>query len=104
MSVTPDGGGHWRAATDGGIFSFGSARFFGSVGARLNKQVEGMTTASSGNGYWMVASDSGIFAFGDAGFHGSTGGRSLSAPTAGMIPNGNGYTLIGQDGQVYPFA
>jgi hypothetical protein len=52
----------------------------------------------------MVASDGGIFAFGDAGFHGSLGGQTLSAPIAGMIPNGNGYTLIGQDGQLYPFS
>jgi hypothetical protein len=31
------------------------------------------------------------------------GGQTLSAPIAGMIPNGSGYTLIGQDGQLYPF-
>jgi hypothetical protein len=36
-------------------------------------------------------------------FLGSLGGRTLSAPIAGMIPNGSGYTLIGQDGQLYPF-
>ncbi len=52
----------------------------------------------------MVASDGGVFCFGDAAFHGSLGGRTLSAPIGGMIPNGSGYTLIGQDGQEYPFS
>ena len=62
-----------------------------------------MIPTPDGLGYWMVASDGGIFTFGDATFHGSLGGRTLSAPIAGMIPNGAGYTLIGQDGQEYPF-
>jgi len=63
-----------------------------------------MTSTPSGHGYWMVASDGGIFTFGDATFHGSTGAQRLAAPIAGMIPYGAGYTLIGQDGQTYPFA
>ena len=51
----------------------------------------------------MVADDGGIFAFGDAPYKGSMGGSHLSAPIAGMVPNGDGYTLLGQDGQLYPF-
>ena len=105
MSVTPTGAGYWMVASDGGIFAFGDAKFYGSTGGiHLNRPIEGMTATPSGHGYWMVASDGGIFAFGDARFHGSTGGRALAAPIAGMVPNGSGYTLIGQDGQLYPFA
>jgi len=105
MAVTPSGGGYWLVAADGGIFAFGDAPFYGSLGSlRLNKPIEAMIPTPDGRGYWMVASDGGIFAFGDAGFHGSLGGRTLSAPIAGMIPNGSGYTLIGQDGQLYPFS
>ncbi|HXW79298.1 MAG TPA: hypothetical protein VEJ84_07350, partial [Acidimicrobiales bacterium] len=105
MSVTPSGKGYWMVATDGGIFSFGDAKFYGSTGnIRLNKPITGMTATPSGQGYWMVASDGGIFAFGDAKFYGSMGGQHLSAPIAGMIPNSTGgYTLIGEDGQIYPF-
>jgi ribosomal protein L24E len=104
MSVTPSGRGYWMVASDGGIFTFGDARFYGSTGAiRLNKPITGMTATPSGRGYWMVASDGGIFTFGDATFRGSTGNRALSAPIAGMVPRGSGYTLIGQDGQLYPF-
>jgi ribosomal protein L24E len=104
MAVTPRGTGYWMVASDGGIFAF-NAPFYGSTGSlQLNKPIEAMIPTPDGRGYWMVASDGGIFAFGDATFHGSLGGRTLSAPIAGMIPNGKGYTLIGQDGQLYPFS
>ncbi len=105
MATTPDGAGYWLVASDGGIFTFGDAPFYGSLGSiHLTKPIEAMIATPDGGGYWMVASDGGIFCFGDAVFHGSLGGRTLSAPIAGMIPNGSGYTLIGQDGQLYPFS
>ena len=73
--ATPNGGGYWLVGSDGGIFSFGDARFYGSTGSlRLNKPIVGMATTPDGGGYWLVASDGGIFSYGDAGFHGSMGG------------------------------
>lgn len=30
MATTPDDGGYWMAASDGGVFAFGDAAFFGS--------------------------------------------------------------------------
>ena len=32
MATTPDGKGYWLVASDGGIFSFGDAQFYGSMG------------------------------------------------------------------------
>ena len=32
MAATPDGGGYWLVASDGGIFTFGDAAFYGSTG------------------------------------------------------------------------
>jgi hypothetical protein len=59
-------------AADGGIFTFGDARFFGSTGAlALNEPIVGMAATPDGNGYWMVAADGGVFSFGDAQYHGS---------------------------------
>jgi len=59
-------------ASDGGIFSFGDAQFYGSMGGHpLNEPVVAMESTADGRGYWMVASDGGVFAFGDAGFVGS---------------------------------
>ena len=32
MAATPDGDGYWLVASDGGIFSFGDAKYYGSNG------------------------------------------------------------------------
>ena len=67
-------------AADGGVFTFGDARFYGSTGGmRLNQPIVGMAATPTGHGYWLVASDGGIFSFGDAEFHGSTGGMHLTS-------------------------
>ena len=98
--------GYWQVASDGGIFTFGGAQFYGSTGSlRLNKPVVGMAPTPDGNGYWLVASDGGVFAFGDAGFYGSTGSIVLNKPIIGMIPtiDGGGYWLIASDGGVFAF-
>nr|MDA8269220.1 hypothetical protein [Actinomycetota bacterium] len=72
-------------ASDGGVFAFGDARFFGSTGAMtLSKPIVGMAVAPDGGGYWLVASDGGVFAFGDAPFLGSTGNLVLARPIVGM--------------------
>ena len=43
MAPTPDGGGYWIAASDGGIFNYGSANFSGSEGSVvLNRPVVGV--------------------------------------------------------------
>ena len=53
--------GYW-VASDGGVFSFGSAQFYGSMGAKpLNKPIVGMAAAPGGNGHWEVGSDGGVF-------------------------------------------
>jgi len=71
-AATADGKGYWLVASDGGIFAFGDAGFFGSTGAlALNRPIVGMAATADGKGYWLVASDGGIFAFGDAAFYGS---------------------------------
>ena len=81
------GKGYWLVASDGGIFDFGDADFFGSTGGiTLNKPIVGMAATPTGKGYWLVASDGGIFDFGDADFFGSTGGITLNKPIVGMAP------------------
>jgi hypothetical protein len=85
MASTPDGAGYWLVASDGGIFAFGDAQFYGSMGGRpLNQPIVGIASTPDGAGYWLVAADGGIFAFGDALFHGSMGGLSLNQPMVGI--------------------
>jgi len=106
MVSTPDGGGYWLVATDGGIFSFGDAGFEGSTGGmQLNQPIVGMAPTPSGRGYWLVASDGGIFSFGDAPFEGSTGAMHLNQPIVGMAPtpDGSGYWLVASDGGIFSF-
>ncbi len=104
--VEPTGDGYWLDARDGGVFAFGDADFFGSMGGtRLNQPVVGMAATPSGQGYWLVARDGGIFAFGDAQFYGSTGNIRLNQPIVGMAatPSGLGYWLVASDGGIFAF-
>jgi hypothetical protein len=98
--------GYWEVASDGGIFAFGTAAFYGSMGGKpLNKPIVGMAATPTGGGYWMVASDGGIFAFGNAQFYGSMGGKPLNQPIVGMAatPTGGGYWLVASDGGIFAF-
>ena len=106
LAATRDGKGYWLLGQDGGVFSYGTAAFYGSTGGmRLNQPVVGIAATPSGHGYWMVASDGGIFSFGDAGFHGSTGALHLNQPIVGMTPtpSGHGYWLVASDGGIFSF-
>ncbi|HKN39146.1 MAG TPA: hypothetical protein VJ456_08570, partial [Acidimicrobiia bacterium] len=98
--------GYWLAASDGGIFAYGSAAFAGSTGAiRLAKPIVAMAPSPTGKGYWLTAADGGVFSFGDAAFAGSTGSIKLAQPIAGMAANpaGKGYWLVASDGGVFAF-
>jgi hypothetical protein len=98
--------GYWEVASDGGIFSLGSAPYLGSMGSTpLNKPVVGIAGTSDGQGYWEVASDGGIFNFGDATFLGSMGGTPLNKPVVGIAatPDGSGYWEVASDGGIFTF-
>jgi hypothetical protein len=104
----PSGGiaGYWLVGSDGGIFTFGTAGFAGSMGGQhLDAPMVGMARTNDHGGYWTVASDGGIFSFGDAAFHGSMGGRHLNAPMVGMAPtaDGGGYWTVASDGGIFSF-
>jgi hypothetical protein len=107
-SATPEGSrsasGYRIVASDGGVFAYGDADFYGSTGGMtLNKPIVGMASTPDGQGYWLVASDGGIFAVGDADFYGSTGGMTLNKPIVGMAttPDGQGYWLVASDGGIF---
>src|SRR4029077_112985 len=62
MAATPTGKGAWRVASDGGGFTSGDARFYGSTGSmHLNQPIVGIAATRTGRGYWFVASDGGVF-------------------------------------------
>jgi hypothetical protein len=72
MAATADGHGYWLVASDGGIFTFGDARYLGSgVGTvvPLDPAVPqlgtepasfvGMAVAPGGSGYWLLGGPGG---------------------------------------------
>jgi hypothetical protein len=104
MAATADGQGYWLVASDGGIFSYGDAAFYGSRGGQpLNQPIVGMAATHDGGGYWFVARDGGIFSYGDAPFLGSTGGTPLNAPIVGMASAPQGYWMVASDGGIFNF-
>jgi len=109
--------GYWLVGSDGGIFSFGSAGFHGSMGGiTLQRPVVGIVPTANRGGYWLDASDGGVFSFGDTQFYGSIPAlgihpagsglpKSLNAAIVGMVPSHDqaGYFMVAADGGVFSF-
>jgi hypothetical protein len=84
QAANPSGSGYWLVAADGGVFTYGDAKFYGSLGGKkLRSPIVGITPTPTGGGYWLIAKDGGVFAFGDAEFRGSAGAGRLVAPVVG---------------------
>ena len=101
IAATRSGNGYWVAAADGGVFTFGDAKFLGSTGGlALSAPIVGIAPTPSGNGYWLAARDGGVFTFGDATSHGASGARALGAPVVGIAPTRSayGYWLVAANG------
>jgi len=97
-----NGSGYWLVSSDGGVFTYGTAQFYGSMaGKHLHSPITGIVATADGHGYWLVAKDGGVFAFGDAVFEGSMGGKTLAAPVVGMTPS-NGDAGSGATGAQGP--
>jgi hypothetical protein len=116
--------GYVLAASDSGVFSFGSASFAGSMAGRpLNAPIVALSETPDGGGYWLVGQDRGVFAFGDAPFEGSRNDTSFppcspsigcaarpiipvdSNPAVAFFSTGpNSYRIAMSDGTTYPYA
>ncbi|WP_276937084.1 hypothetical protein, partial [Ferrimicrobium acidiphilum] len=121
---TPNGGGYWLIAADGGVFDFGNAKFYGSTYSQghtglggsnpISGRIVGGVATPSGNGYWLVSSTGAVYNFGGAanegdaaskGYTGLGGSHPLPAPIVSIAADsaGTGYWLVGSDGSVYNF-
>jgi cell wall-associated NlpC family hydrolase len=112
MAALPDGQGYWLASADGGVYAFGSAKFYGSVESahvqHVAGPVVGIAAARDGNGYWLVSSRGDVYSFGGARFFGpsaSLRGRVGVAPIVAIVPTpgGAGYWLVSSNGGVFSF-
>jgi len=98
--------GYYILGSDGGIFSYGSAPFRGSLpGLGIHAHAVLMALTPDQGGYWVLGSDGGVFTFGDARFFGSVPGTG--SHTVGVdlkpTPDGGGYWILGSDGSVFAF-
>ncbi|HVE76851.1 MAG TPA: hypothetical protein VND22_08835 [Actinomycetota bacterium] len=118
-AAAPTPTGFWNLGQDGGVFTHGTADFYGSLPGRLSalglpqvNDVVGMASTPSGHGYWIAQSGGGVHAFGDAQFLGSMQSLGLTpaAPIIAIVsfpalsdPEQQGYWLFGADGGVITF-
>jgi hypothetical protein len=93
-------------AADGGIFTYGDATYFGSLGGRhLNSPITAMAVTPDGLGYWLVSANGGVFSYGDAAFYGSAANADIGAGVVGVsaTPDGAGYWLVAATGGVLTY-
>jgi hypothetical protein len=102
MVPTTDGGGYFMVGADGGVFSFGDAKFEGSCPgtAGCSGTAVAVVPDATGNGYWLVMSDGHVYSFGDAGNFGQPAAETSTVTSAVRTPDGNGYWVLFSNGQV----
>ncbi len=104
----PAGGSYWLSGSDGGLFAYGHAGFFGSLpglGIGVN-DIRAIVGTADGGGYWLTGADGGVFGFGDAPFLGSLPGLGVHVDdvvATVATGDGGGYWMIGADGGVFAF-
>ena len=94
-------------AADGGIFTFGDARYFGSwANQNLPDAVVGLLPTPDGGGYSIVTTDGVVLGLGDAQVFGSLTLNPDATPVSAIIGNGSGtgYWLLDPDAWSYSFS
>jgi cell wall-associated NlpC family hydrolase len=66
MAATSDGKGYWLVASDGGVFAFGDARFYGSAAGTATEPVQRIVSTGQSDGYWILQQNGTAQAFGSA--------------------------------------
>ena len=107
MAATPDGGGYWLVSMDGGIFTFGDAKYFGSMAEKQTPGPDSWLRPHAGREGLLVAATHGeVYAFGDAGYYGSLGATNLhNIPIVAIAPSfdGKGYWIVQGGGEVIAY-
>jgi Ca2+-binding RTX toxin-like protein len=105
---TPSGNGLLVLASNGSLYAYGDAPFFGGVDtATLNagERVSSISVTPSGGGYWVFTNRGRVVAFGNAPFLGDLTSFTLNGPVLDAVPtpSGLGYYMVGSDGGVFSF-
>jgi hypothetical protein len=73
MTVDAAGTGYWILAASGGVYSYGSAPFYGSPEGQsyfTGFTARSLASTGDGGGYWILSNVGGIYAYGDAPYQG----------------------------------
>jgi hypothetical protein len=101
MASTPSGRGYWMVASDGEVFAFGDATYFGSP--RLTDETAvAVAPMPGGGGYLVVTAYGALYGYGDA----TVWGSALPAATVvglAVTATGLGYWCASADGAVFAF-
>lgn len=95
-------GGYIVVGSDGGVFTYDGAPFFGSLpGIKVVAKVVSAAWSPTGQGYWILGEDGAVYGFGDAAYKG--GYNSFDAATRGsrkpigIVAVGSGYKIVALD-------
>jgi len=117
--LSSTGNGYWMLAADGGIFTFGDAKFSGSVPQRpvsdwANEEIVSFAPDPDGVGYVVAAKSGKAWWFDHASrkqlpdvLQEAFGSRLLNKPIAAVMSRScGGYLMVGSDGGVFatPFS
>lgn len=84
-------GGYYLVDSAGGVFTFGGAPFYGSLGGQaLAYPITSIAVDPGGNGYLLVASDGGVFAKGEVVYKGSMPDDHADGTLDGRMASGAG--------------
>jgi hypothetical protein len=96
-AASPSPHGYWEVASDGGVFSFGDAPFFGSLGGQpLAARVVAIAPTPDGGGYWEVQANGQVSNFGNA----SRTSPSVPGTVAMTALGDRAYRAAASDGSV----
>jgi 3D (Asp-Asp-Asp) domain-containing protein len=95
IATTPKGNGYWLATAGGGVFSFGAAKFLGSLTSPgASSDLSAIAGAQGGQGYWLLGADGAVHGFGTATNFGSAlASPRVKASTIAPTGDGGGYVL-----------
>ena len=109
MATTPDGGGYWLVASDGGIFMLRRRPLLRQsrrlTCSRSTSPSSAWCPPATGGATGWSPPTAACSAFGDAGFYGSLGASPPPTPIVGVAPtpDGGGYWMLEADGTVHAF-
>jgi hypothetical protein len=95
MAAIPAGNGYWLIQSDGGIFTYGAAHFYGSTGD-VKTYGPIVDLSPSKNGYWTVDRGGNVYPFGDAQQYGGLNPApgSTAPNVVAMVGIDGGYWLL----------